>query len=100
MNRMGEALWTLAIEPGAVHEVGRSLEYSELFFDDVIPLRLPEKVGEALKPLNIEEGYNGDFIMMTYYPFSEKKDFEAPTSWLATEKIAKAWKAVMKGDPI
>lgn len=99
MNRRANALWALTVEPDAVHEVARSLEMSEVFFDEVIPLRLPKEPGGALRPLKLENGYLGDLNTLTYAPYDEVKAREGPAAWLPTEKTARAWQAVMTGKP-
>ena len=40
VNRRAGALWAIAEEPGVTHAVGRSIEMSLIFFDEVLPLRL------------------------------------------------------------
>jgi pimeloyl-ACP methyl ester carboxylesterase len=100
VNRNANALWALTVEPKAVHEIGRSLELSEVYFDEVIPLRLPEKPRGTLRPLSIENGYLGDLDTLTYAPYDEDKAKERPAAWLPTEKMAQAWQAVMTGKPL
>ena len=100
MNRRANALWALTVEPNAVHEVARSLEMSEVYFDEVIPLRLPLEPGGALRPLSLENGYRGDLNTLTYAPYNEEKAKEGPASWLPTEKTAQAWQAVTTGKPL
>ncbi|MBN2335256.1 hypothetical protein JXL21_06815 [Candidatus Bathyarchaeota archaeon] len=97
MNRRADAVWTLVVEPGAVHEVGRSLEFAELYFDEVIPLRLsPEPCGD-LQPLKLGEGYLGSLDTKTYALYDLERAKMGPASWLPTEKTAKAWHAVVTG---
>lgn len=100
MNRRANALWALTVEPDAVHEVARSLEMSEVYFDEVIPLRLPQEPGGALRPLNLENGFLGDLNTLTYAPYDEEKAKEGPAAWLPTEKTALAWQAVTTGKPL
>ena len=42
VNRRAGALWALVEEPDAAHVVGRSRDMSLMFFEDVLPLRLPQ----------------------------------------------------------
>jgi pimeloyl-ACP methyl ester carboxylesterase len=97
VNRRAGARWALVVEPGAVHEIGRSLEMSEVYFDEVIPIRLPEKTGEPLHVLNLEDGYLGEPNSLTYSPYDEEKTKEHPVSWLPTERFARAWLACGAG---
>ncbi len=100
MNRRANALWALTVEPKGVHEAARSLEMSEVYFDEVIPLRLPREPRGALRPLRLENGYLGDLDTLTYAPYDEEKAKEGPAAWLPTEKTAQAWQAVMTGKPL
>ena len=100
MNRRAHARWALTSEPGAAHEIARSLELSELYLDDVIPLRLPEKPGDPLRPLNLQDGYLGDTKTREITPYDQEKAKEAPHAWLPTQRTAKAWQAVTTGKPI
>jgi dienelactone hydrolase len=100
MNRRADALWTLTVEPGAVHEVGRSLEMSEVYFDEVVPLRLPNQPGGPFEPLNLEKGYLGDLGTATYAPYNKEKAKESPMTWLPTEETALAWQAISIGKPL
>jgi dienelactone hydrolase len=100
MNRRANAPWALVQEPGAAHEVARSLELSEVYFDEVIPLRLPREPGGDLRPLNLKKGYLGDLDTFTYGPYDEEKAKEGPAAWLPTERTAKAWQTVTTGKPL
>ncbi len=99
MNRRANALWALAVEPNAGHEIAKSLEMSEAYFDELIPLRLPLEPGGALRPLSLESGYLGDLNTHAYAPYDEDIAKEGPAAWLPTEKTAQAWRAVMAGKP-
>jgi hypothetical protein len=37
---------------------------------------------------------------MTYQPIASAGALNAPTSWLPTERIARAWQAVVTGKPL
>jgi pimeloyl-ACP methyl ester carboxylesterase len=100
MNRRAGAHWALVVEPGAVHEIGKSLELSEVYFDEVIPLRLPKKTGEPLRVLKLDDGYLGDPRSLKYSPYNEEKAKEHPASWLPTEKFASGWLACESGKPL
>jgi len=100
MNRRANALWALTVEPNAVHEFARSLELSEVYFNEVIPLRIPKEPGGPLRPLSLENGYLGDLGTLTYAPYNKEKAKEGPAAWLPTEKTARTWQAVMAGKPI
>lgn len=96
LNRRGGALWALAPEPGATHVVGRSRDMSIMFFDDVIPLRLGE---EGLRPLSEPSGFVGDLHANSVRPMSAGALPSYPTSWLPTERTARAWLAMATEKP-
>jgi poly(3-hydroxybutyrate) depolymerase len=96
LNRRGGALWALAPEPGAAHVVGRSRDMSIMFFDDVIPLRLGE---EGLRPLSEPAGFVGDLHANSVRAVSAGALPNYPTSWLPTERTAKAWLAMATEKP-
>jgi len=97
LNRRGGALWALAEEPAAGHIVGRSRDMSIIFFDDVLPLRLGD--GASLKPLTEKSGFLGDFKAKTFQPIGEQPAPNYPTAWLPSERVAKAWQAMISERP-
>src|SRR5690242_7921413 len=97
LNRRGGALWALAPEPSAAHVVGRSRDLSIMFFDDVIPLRLGD---EGLRPLAEASGFIGDLHASAIRPMNAAATLpNYPTSWLPTERTAKAWLAMATEKP-
>jgi pimeloyl-ACP methyl ester carboxylesterase len=100
VNRRAGARWALITEPDAVHEIGRSLDVSEIFFDEVIPLRLPKKTGEPLQLLKLENGFLGVPKSLVYAPYDEENAKDHPASWLLSDKFARAWLASETGKPL
>jgi len=98
LNRRGGALWALAEEPGAAHVVGRSRDMSIIFFDDVLPLRLADS-SSPLKPLAEKSGFIGDFKAKTVQPIGESPAPNYPTAWLPSDRVAKAWQAMVSERP-
>lgn len=97
LNRRGGALWALAPEPSAAHIVGRSRDMSIMFFDDVIPLRLGD---EGLRPLAESSGFVGDLHANAIRSMSGAPSLpNYPTSWLPTERTARAWLAMATEKP-
>ncbi|MHA1289995.1 MAG: hypothetical protein ACTSPB_21650, partial [Candidatus Thorarchaeota archaeon] len=78
-------------EPDAVHEIGQSLEVSATYFDEIIPLRLPDFYGGALQTLNLTDGYLGDHSSATFTKYNSERAKEGPTSWLPNTKIVQIW---------
>ena len=104
VNRRGAAFWALAEEPGAGHIVGRSRDLALIFFADVLALRVtgtnPAPDGQrTLRPLTERDGFLGDIRLKTVQPVA---DLPAPgnsTAWLPTERVARAWQALVTGTP-
>jgi len=97
VNRRGGALWAIAEEPGAAHIVGRSRDMGALFFEELLPLRIGPS---ALKPLDEKSGFIGDPKARTFQPASAPNPPAYPTAWLPTERVARAWQAVVTGQPL
>lgn len=94
VNRRGAALWALAEEPGVAHVVGRSRDVAMVLFEDLLALRLPRS-GNELVPLDEGAGFLGDLTAKSYTPLAGGKAPNYPTAWLPTERVAKAWQALV-----
>ncbi|MGH6829364.1 MAG: hypothetical protein ACREFW_10710, partial [Rhizomicrobium sp.] len=100
MNRRPGALWALVEQPGVPHAVGRSADLSRIFFDEVLPMRIGAMKDGRLGVLDPEKGWLGDLATKTVAPIVPGSKMPAtPTSWLPTERTAKAWAAVENGTP-
>lgn len=95
VNRRAGALWALVEEPDTAHAVGRSRDLGAMFFDDVLALRL----SGGLKPIAGQTGFIGDLEAHTFQSVADSPAPTVPTSWLPTERIARAWQAVVSGKP-
>lgn len=103
VNRRAGALWSLVEEPGVGHEVARSKDLGILFFDEVLPLRLPASSSGSSATLNaIDEraGLIGELGARTVQPMGTGPAPGYPTAWLPTPRVARAWQAVVAGQPI
>lgn len=94
VNRRAGALWALTEEPSAAHVVGRSRDLGIMFFEDVLALRM----GDPLKTLSDKNGFLGDIRAKTVQPFGDTRNATS-MAWLPTERIAKAWQAVVTDKP-
>src|SRR5262249_46459674 len=92
-NRFGGALWALANEPGAAHDVGRSLELARMFFEDVLSAR----VAAALQPMLEKDGFVADLQTKTFQRAGSSAAPDHSTAWLPTERVARAWQAMETG---
>jgi poly(3-hydroxybutyrate) depolymerase len=97
VNRRGGALWALALEPGVGHVVGKSRDVSMPFFEDVLAARLDDS--GALEPMVESTGLMGDLKTKDFGPIPDKAP-NYPTSWLPSERVARAWRAMETGQPI
>jgi len=97
VNRRGGALWALAEEPGVAHVVGKSRDVSMPFFEDVMAARLDPS--GTLKAMTESTGLMGDMKTKDFGPMPEKSP-NYPTSWLPTDRVARAWRAMLTEKPI
>ena len=95
VNREQGALWGLAPEPEAGHEVGHSREVAMIFFEDVLRTRLS---GSRLAPLEEAAGFVGDLTTRQYARAGVDPP-AVPTAWFPTERVAQAWSALQVPKP-
>jgi dienelactone hydrolase len=96
VNRRAGALWALVAEPDTAHAVGRSRDLGAMFFADVMAMRLGSG---ALTPMDASAGFIGDLAAATIRPAAGAAAPAVPTAWLPTERLARAWQAVVTGKP-
>jgi dienelactone hydrolase len=96
VNRRAGALWAYIVEPDTAHAVGRSKDLGAMFFEDVLAMRLS---GDTLAAVPDKAGFIGDLSAVTFQPVATAAPPAVPTAWLPTERIAKAWQAVVTGKP-
>jgi poly(3-hydroxybutyrate) depolymerase len=97
LNRRAGALWALAEEPSVAHVVGRSRDVALVFFEDALTLRLG---GEAtLKPISENSGFIGDIKAKAFHAAAGQPAPTGTTSWLLTERVARAWQAMETEKP-
>ena len=99
VNRRGGALWALAEEPAAAHIVGKSRDMALEFYDDILPMRIGGP-GGTLKPIPEKSGFIGDLKAKTFMAIGDTKPPTEPNSWLASERVARAWQAIETERPI
>jgi len=97
VNRRGGAVWALVVEPGAAHVVGQSKDLGALLFEEALTLRLGAAGTEPapLKSIASAPGFVGDLKAGTFQPAATPGTPSAPNAWLPTERLAKAWQAVV-----
>jgi hypothetical protein len=102
VNRRFGALWTIADEPGAGHEVGSTMKLAMAFFEEILPLRLATASVESGKAavmhgLLEESGFIGDPKTMSVVPFTQWVKTGYPTAWLPTARFSEKWKLFVEG---
>jgi dienelactone hydrolase len=97
VNRRAGALWALTEEPSVGHAVARSAQLGAKFFEDVLALRLGD--GGSLRPLAEKDGWYGDIHLKAVTAVGVQKSPVAPTAWLPSERLAKAWLSVVTDTP-
>jgi poly(3-hydroxybutyrate) depolymerase len=97
VNRRGGALWALAEEPGVAHVVGQSIDVARIFFEDVLAMRVHDG---AMKTLAEKDGFAGDIQAKTFQPASVAGNSSVATAWLPSERVARAWANMVKGEKI
>jgi len=95
VNRRAGARWALAEEPGVAHVVGRSGDVTKIFFDDVLKLRDRGAIAD-------KDGFIGDLKTKTFQPAATApaSATSVPSAWLPTERVAKAWQAMVTEMPL
>jgi dienelactone hydrolase len=103
LNRRAGALWAFAEEPNVGHVVGRSQEMSAIFFDAVLPLRLGTPASPAssapLTALDERSGILGDVVQRSFRPASDSLIPTRLTAWFPTERVGRAWQALLRREP-
>ena len=104
-NRRFGALWTFTDEPDLGHAIGKSQQMAALFFNEIIPLRLPNKEQPQndeilLQRLSENSGLIGDLKTPKYEEYATWKKQGYPTSWLVNTKVANAWMLLSKVKPL
>jgi dienelactone hydrolase len=107
VNRRAGALWGFAEEPGVAHAVGRSRDLAAIFFEDMLAARLPAAAAATpasgpagLRPLDEKAGYLGDLKNRSFRRVGDSKPPTYPTAWLPTERVARAWQAIVTAAPM
>lgn len=99
INRRAGALWAYAMEPGVGHAVAHSREFAAVLFEEMLTARL--SAADQLRPLDEKSGLFGDPKTQSVQPVGESKPpANYPVSWLPTERLARAWQAVLAGKAV
>jgi pimeloyl-ACP methyl ester carboxylesterase len=96
VNRRAGALWGFAEEPGVAHAVARSRDLAVILYAEVLKLRVG---GSPMKPVDSKSGYVADLKARSFQPAADAPPQTERTAWLPTLAVAKAWQAVVSGQP-
>jgi dienelactone hydrolase len=103
LNRRAGALWALVEEPKVGHAIGRSQEMAAIFFDAVLSLRVGSGGHAAsfapLAQLEERSGVVAELIQDGLPPPSDNPAATRLTAWFPTERVARAWQALRRGEP-
>lgn len=85
-----------APDPRTGHETGDSRYLAIPYFDACLALRLPDRPGQPLKPVDLKTGWlaaiNGD----TAQPAAGYSHDPKEAGWLPSERVARAWEQYVK----
>ncbi len=103
VNRRAGALWTLAVEPNAGHEVGKTRELAMEFFEAILRIRMPGTTGGSSKALamvnpDTAQGWTGDLKSFEVQPAPSLNQSGALSAWLPDEAMATAWRKFVLGE--
>jgi hypothetical protein len=100
-NRANRALWAVAIEPEAEHEVIRDVDLQINWMDAVLARRLPAASAGGpvtLSPINESSGWLANRTTGTIAAFDCYNDDPLLASWLPTEQTARDWQSMVWGN--
>lgn len=81
-----------APDPNTGHECGDSRYLAIPFFDACLALRLPEKDGDPLRPIDPKRAWLADLSSHEPQPAGEFSGDASASVWLPDARVAKAWK--------
>ena len=98
-QRNNSALWCIAGEVGAGHELGNTSKIAKPFMASVIEKRIPENLGDYSDLVAIEEssGWLGNVEDFTISPYQSFEGDKSKASWLPDESVAKNWQLFVQG---
>ena len=83
-------------DPATGHDTGDSRYLAIPFFDTTLALRLPDQIGNPLKPIDQTAGYLAKVESSEIVAASEYKGDPLDASWLPNKKYAKQWSEFVK----
>jgi len=92
-NRSRGGLWSLAVEPGGVHDVATNVANSATvtWISDVLALRLPATTGGPLTPVTESTGWLGNQTTQAISSWATYTGDRATASWFPSQALAATW---------
>jgi pimeloyl-ACP methyl ester carboxylesterase len=94
-NRLQNAPWCYALDPGDGHEIGQTLQLVLPYIHGMIDQRLNSD--GKLVSVNQGRGFLGDFTTKKAVSFAEYKGNPKKAAWLPDAASAQAWEAFVSG---
>ncbi len=94
------ALIGVAVDPLTSHECGNQRYLAITWLNACLSARLPEKAGEKLQPMPLEEAWLAPLLSDRAQPLSEFKGEVNRAVWLPNASVAKNWSAYVKDTAI
>jgi hypothetical protein len=85
-----------APDPRTGHECGDSRYLAIPFLDACFAMRLPDKAGEPLKPVDVRNGWLTTLSGDTAQPAAKFSGNAGESAWLPNEAVAKVWSQYVK----
>src|SRR6185369_6267132 len=91
-NRRQGAVWCLAIEPNEGHGIGKTLDLALVFFDAVVPLRMPAAGQRTLRSVDQSPAWLGNLSSYEIASAASYSQAVNEAAWLPDEVTAQHWK--------
>ncbi|MBI5773147.1 MAG: hypothetical protein HZA89_05320 [Verrucomicrobia bacterium] len=85
-----------APDPRTGHECGDARYLAIPFFDACLAMRLPARVGQPLKPVDLKTAWLADMSGDEAQPAAKFAHDVKEAGWLPNERVAKAWEQYVK----
>ena len=86
----------VAVDPNSSHDCGNSRYLAIPWFDACLAARLPDKAGDPLKPMPINDVWLAPLLGDAALPVAQFHGEVSAAVWLPNERVAKAWAEYVK----
>jgi hypothetical protein len=96
VNRRAGALWALTPEPEVGHAVGSSFDAGQIFFQQVLLMRVVAAgINAEIVDLSEISGFVCDLETFNTYPAGVEAPADRLTSWVPDAKVASVWRSIV-----